>query len=208
MSTPPIESGQQVPVCIITGGNSGIGKAAAVGIAKKGFHTVIVARDEARGRAAKEEIQSTGGSGKVDLVLGDLGSLDATRRLAGDLLSRYDRIDVLINNAGLWNSTRTETPDGLEITFAVNHLAHFLLTNFLLNRIKDSAPSRIINVSSALHRDGSIDFLDLQAEHSYGKVQAYSNSKLCNMAIHPRIVATPRGFRGDRQRPPPRCRSD
>lgn len=167
-------------VCIVTGGNSGIGLSTAIGLARQGAKTVIVSRSLERGQAAVESVRAATGV-SVDLVQGDLGSLATTRALAEELLERYPEIHVLVNNAGLWLAERTLTPDGLETTFAVNHLGPFLLTNLLLERLIASGPARIVNVSSAGHRQGKLKFDDLQAERGYGKVQAYCDSKLCNV---------------------------
>src|SRR4029453_12921061 len=117
----------------------------------------------------------------VHLLLANLSSQEEVRRLADEFKEAYPRLDVLINNAGVFRSERTTTPDGLETTFAVNHLAHFLLTDLLLDVLKASAPSRIVNVSSGEHSNGIIDFDDLQGEKGYKGAKAYSQSKLANV---------------------------
>jgi len=170
-------------VCMITGSNSGIGKYAALGLAKMGATVVMVCRDQSRGEAARDEIVGLSGSKKanVDLMLADLASLDSVRELANGFLQKYERLHVLINNAGLILSKRSVTKDGLETTFEVNYLSHFLLTNLLLGALKASAPSRIINVSSGAHTRGHIDFDDLQGEKGYSGMRAYSQSKLAQV---------------------------
>lgn len=168
-------------VCVITGASSGIGKATAAGLSRLGATVVMVCRDRARGEAAQKEVQQQRGASAVDLVLADLCSLQSVRQLAAELKERYPHIHVLINNAGALNPTRRLTVDGLEQTFAVNHLAGFLLTHLLLDVLKKSAPARIINVSSGAHQMGAIDFDDLQAEKRYTQLKAYSQSKLANV---------------------------
>lgn len=169
-------------VCVVTGGNSGIGLHTAIGLARQGGRVAIVSRNSDKGEAAVQSIRAAAGAdARVDLVVGDLGSLASTRALAADLLARYPALHVLVNNAGLWMTERTETADGLETTFAVNHLAPFLLTNLLLERLIASAPARIVNVSSEGHRRGRLDWDDLQAVRGFGKIKAYCDSKLANV---------------------------
>ena len=174
---------------IVTGGNSGIGLETAVALARDGATTVITARDERRGTAAVADIKARSGSGDVDLVVFDLGSLASVREGAGQLLDRCARIDVLVNNAGVVLSQRTETVDGFETTFAVNHLGPFLLTQLLLDRIKSSAPARIVNVSSTAHgaaRHG-LDFDDLQATGTYRGMQVYAWLQARQHLLHDRV---------------------
>lgn len=169
-------------VCVVTGGNSGIGLHTVIGLARQGARVALVSRSRERGEAALEQARAAAGpDARLDLVVGDLGSLASTRALADDLLGRYPALHVLVNNAGLWMTTRTETADGLETTFAVNHLAPFLLTNLLLERLIASSPARIVNVSSEGHRRGRLDWDDLQATRGFGKVKAYCDSKLANV---------------------------
>ena len=168
-------------VCLITGATSGIGKATAMGLANMGASVVMVGRDRGRGEAALAEIKEKSANASVDLLLADLSSQEEVRRLADEFKEAYPRLDVLINNAGVFRSERITTADGLEMTFAVNHLAYFLLTNLLLDVLKASAPSRIVNVSSGDHRNGTIDFDDLQGEKGYKGAKAYSQSKLANV---------------------------
>ena len=152
---------------LITGGIGGIGRAAAMGLASMGARVGITGRDRARAERAAATIVRESGNPAVDIFVADMSSQTEVRRLAGEVLSTYPRLDVLINNAGVFRSERTTTADGLETTFAVNHLADFLLTNLLLDRLKASAPSRIVNVASVDHSNATIDFDDLQGEKGY-----------------------------------------
>jgi retinol dehydrogenase 12 len=193
---------------LITGATNGIGRVAALELAKMGADVVVVGRSREKTQAVVNEIRTQGG--KVDMLLADLSSLDEVRRLAAAFKSKYNRLDVLINNAGAFFSSRHETVDGYEMTFALNHLAYFVLTNELLDVLKDSAPARIINVSSDAHRGTSLNFDDLNRKKSYSGsgFGVYSESKLANVlftyelarrlqgtdvtvnALHPGFVAT------------------
>jgi NAD(P)-dependent dehydrogenase (short-subunit alcohol dehydrogenase family) len=166
---------------LITGGTSGIGKATAVALAAMGADVVVVGRNRERGEVALGEIKSQSHSESVELMLADLSVQDEVRGLAGAFLERYDRLDVLANNAGLVQSKRTETADRIETTLAVNHLAPFLLTNLLLDRLKQSAPSRVITVSSEAQRWGDMDFDDLQSTQKYRGFPVYGMTKLANI---------------------------
>jgi len=168
-------------VCLITGANSGIGKATALGLAKLDATVVIVSRDKDKGEAALLEIRTRSGNKNVDAMVADLSSQDSVRELAHDFKARYKKLHVLINNAGVFLPKRVPTVDGLEATFATNHLGHFLLTNLLLDVLKASAPSRIINITSSAHRGTEMDFEDLQGEKKYSGFHAYSQSKLANV---------------------------
>jgi NAD(P)-dependent dehydrogenase (short-subunit alcohol dehydrogenase family) len=165
-------------VCMITGANSGIGKATALELAGMGMTLVMIARDQQKGELAMSEIRKQTGNDSIDLLLADLSSLQSVRDLAQRFQSKYPKLHVLINNAGLFNQRRHVTPDGYESTFAINYLAPFLLTNLLLDQLKSSAPSRIVNVSSVGHYNGHIDFDDLNMEKNYGGWKAYQQSKL------------------------------
>jgi NAD(P)-dependent dehydrogenase (short-subunit alcohol dehydrogenase family) len=202
---------------VVTGATSGIGVETAVALAGAGARVVITGRDRARGEAAVEDIKRRSGSQMVALVVFDLGDLSSVRAGAGEILARCPRIDVLVNNAGIVLSDRRVTPDGLEATFAVNHLGPFLLTELLLDRIKASAPARIVNVASTAHKGArrGLDFDDLQSERAYRALQVYSKSKLANIqfttelarrlagtgvtanSLHPGTVATGYGRDGD-----------
>src|SRR4051794_24103750 len=132
---------------LVTGGSGGIGKATALGLARMGAHIAITGRDSGRTEGAAREIRAAGG-GQVDVFVADLSSQSEVRRLAGEVLQRLPRIDVLVNNVGGYWNTRHVTADRLEHTFALNHLAPFLLTNLLLDRLQQSAPARVVTVSS------------------------------------------------------------
>jgi len=192
---------------LVTGGTSGIGRATATGLAAKGARLAIIGRDRGRTDGAAREIRAAGG-GQVDVFVADLSSQSEVRRLADEVLQSLSRIDVLINNVGGYWNTRHVTADGLEHTFALNHLAPFLLTNLLLDRLKQSAPARVVTVASNAHSMGRIDFDDLQGERSYSGATAYNQSKLANVlftyelarrlqatavtanALHPGVVRT------------------
>jgi NAD(P)-dependent dehydrogenase (short-subunit alcohol dehydrogenase family) len=175
---PPLQTTMQGKICMITGANSGIGKVTALGLAQMGATVVMVCRDRARGEEAQREIQIKSGNDAVDLLLADLSSQQSIRQLAATFRQRYRHLHVLINNAGAGFTERRETVDGLEMTFAVNYLAPFLLTNLLLDVLKNSAPARIINVDSDNHRFVRLDMQDLQLQHRYGFLRAYGRSKL------------------------------
>jgi len=168
-------------ICLITGATSGIGRATAMGLANMGASVVMVGRDRGRGEDALAEIKEKSGNASVDLMLADLSSQEEIRRLADEFKEAYPRLDVLINNAGVIRSERITTQDGLETTFAVNHLAYSLLTKLLLDVLKASAPSRIVNVASGDHSNGTIDFDNLQGEKEYKGPKAYSQSKLATV---------------------------
>jgi retinol dehydrogenase 14 len=165
---------------LVTGGTAGIGKATALGLAAMGAHLAITGRDRGRAESAAREIRAAGG-GQVDVFVADLSSQSEVRRLADEALQRLSRIDVLVNNAGGYWNTRHITADGLERTFALNHLAPFLLTSLLLGRLMQSAPARVVTVSSNMQAIGRIDFDNLQSERSYSGAHAYNQSKLANV---------------------------
>ncbi len=166
---------------LVTGGTGGIGKAAAIGLAALGARVGITGRDQARTEAAAAAIRAAPGSPAVDAFAADMSAQAGVHRLAAQVLDTYPRLDVLVNNAGGFWAHRHVTADGLEHTFALNHLAPFLLTSLLLDRLTASAPARIVTVSSAAHARGRIDFADLQGERNYSGQRAYSQSKLANV---------------------------
>ena len=169
-------------ICIITGANSGIGKATAIGLAKMNATIVMICRSKERGEEAQKEIIELTGNKKVDLLLCDLSSQESIRKFVSEFKSKYQKLHILINNAGVMLSKRGISVDGFEMNFAVNHLAPFLLTNLLLDELKKSAPSRIINVSSAAHRMAKMNFDDLQSEkRKYRLMKIYGASKLALM---------------------------
>ncbi|MDQ1617744.1 MAG: hypothetical protein QOE19_313 [Actinomycetota bacterium] len=192
---------------LVTGATGGIGRATALGLAAKGAHLAITGRDRERTEEAAREIRAAG-SGQVDAFVADLSCQSEVRRLADEVLQLLPRIDVLVNNVGGYWNTRHVTADGLEHTFALNHLAPFLLTDLLLDRLKQSATARVVTVSSKAHAAGHIDFDDLQGERAYSGARAYSQSKLANVlftyelarrlqgssvtadALHPGVVRT------------------
>ena len=192
---------------LVTGGTGGIGRATALGLATMGAQLAVTGRNRERTESAAREIRAIGG-GQVDVFVADLSSQSEVRRLAVEVLQTYPRIDVLVNNVGGYWNTRHVTADGLEHTFALNHLAPFLLTNLLLDQLKQSAPARVVTVSSNAHATGRIDFDDLQGERSYSGSKAYNQSKLANVlftyelarrlqpsavtanALHPGVVST------------------
>ena len=170
----------QGQVCVVTGATSGIGKAAAAALAQQGAEIIVVGRDPARAEATAAAIQADGAPPpKVEIA--DLARLDQVRALAGRLNQTLDRIDVLINNAGLVLNERRVTPDGYEYVFAVNHLAPFLLTNLLRPKLTASAPARVITVSSDAHTAARLDLDDPNLEHGWSSWRSYSNSKLANI---------------------------
>lgn len=209
----PTTPALQGKVCLITGATSGIGAVAARELARLGAQVVLVGRDPGKCQAAVRQIQTETGNPAVEALRAELSSQQEVRHLARQFRDRHARLDVLVNNAGgLWMK-RQLTADGLEMTFAVNHLAYFLLTQLLLDMLKASTPARIINVSSRAHRRATLNFDDLQGERHYGGWQAYCRSKLANLlftyelarrlegtgvtanALHPGFVTT--GFAGN-----------
>ncbi len=178
MTATPSMTGKTV---LVTGGTGGIGKATAVGLAGLGARVGITGRDRARGEAAAADIRAASGNPAVDVFTADLSSQAQVRRLAGEVLDAYPRLDVLVNNVGGFWAHRHETVDGLEHTFALNHLAPFLLTHLLLDRLTASAPARVVTVSSGAHATGRIDFDDLQGSTAYSGQRAYAASKLANV---------------------------
>lgn len=180
-------------VVLITGGTSGIGKAAATALAAMGAEVVVTGRSRERGETAVEEIRRGAGNEDVSLVLADLSVQAEVRRLAEEFGRSHDRLDVLVNNAGVILSRRTETPDSIETTLAINHLAPFLLTNLLLEVLKESAPSRIVTVSSEARRGAQIDFEDLQSERRYRGFEVYGMTKLANILFTYELAERLRG---------------
>ncbi len=195
-------------VCLITGATSGIGLAAAEGLARLGATTLLVGRHPGRLEAAVARVRARGEASRVHGFLADLSDMAQVRRLAKEVLESFPRLQVLVNNAGVFFLHRQKSVDGFEMTLAVNHLAPFLLTNLLLDALRAGAPTRIVNVASAAHHDGCIHFEDLQLRRGYNGWKAYAQSKLANVlftyelarrlegtgvtvnALHPGWVAT------------------
>jgi NAD(P)-dependent dehydrogenase (short-subunit alcohol dehydrogenase family) len=198
--------------CLITGASSGIGRATAIELARMGATLVLVCRDRSRGEAALAEVQRNARGGGAQLMLADLASQESIRALAREYLATQRPLHVLINNAGVVNTRRSLTIDGIETVFAVNHLAYFLLTHLLLERLRASTPARIVNVASEAHKFGALDFDDLGGERRYRPMRIYGQSKLANIlftyelarrldgtgvtvnCLHPGAVATGLGF--------------
>jgi retinol dehydrogenase 14 len=192
---------------LVTGGTGGIGRATALGVAAMGAEVAITGRDPARAQAAASDIRARTGA-QVCVFIADLSSQSEVRRLAAEVLDRLSQLDVLVNNVGGYWNTRHATADGLERTFAVNHLAPFLLTNLLLSRLKQGVAARVVTVASHAHAQGRIDFDDLQGDRSWSGARAYNQSKLANVlfsnelarrlhgsgvianALHPGVVST------------------
>ena len=166
---------------LITGATSGIGEAAATQLAARGAAIVAVVRDRRRGEQTVARIRAATGNEQLELLVGDLAVQAEVRRVAGEFKSRHDRLDVLINNAGAVFGSRRLTADGLELTFALDHLAYFLLTGELLELLESSAPARIVCTSSDASEQGHIDFDNLQLEGGYKPFRAYANAKLANI---------------------------
>ena len=174
-------SGMTGKTVLVTGGTGGIGKATAVGLAGLGARVGITGRDQARGEAAAADIRAASGNPAVDVFTADLSWQAQVRWLAGEVLDAYPRLEVLVNNVGGFWAHRHVTADGLEHTFALNHLAPFLLTHLLLDRLTASAPARVVTVSSGAHATGRIDFDDLHGSAAYSGQRAYNASKLANI---------------------------
>ncbi len=201
-------------VVVVTGANAGIGKAAALALARMGARVGMVSRSRERGETARADVVRESGSAAVELFLADLSAQGEVRRLAAEIRERCGRLDVLVNNAAVYTRERTLSPDGIELQFAVNHLAPFLLTGLLLDLLERSAPARVVTVSSEAHRPVHLDWDDLQGERRYLGLRAYGAAKLANLlftrelarrmagrgvtanAVHPGVVATELLFGG------------
>jgi retinol dehydrogenase 14 len=167
--------------CLVTGANSGIGFVMARELARMGATVVMVCRNQSKGEVARTEIKNSTKNESVELMISDLALLDSVRNLAKDFKQKHEKLHVLVNDAGLILGKRITTPDGLETTFQVNYLSHFLLTLLLLDCLKASAPSRIVNVSSDAHFSGHMNFDDLQEQNGYGSMKSYCQSKLAQV---------------------------
>lgn len=198
-------------VCLVTGGTSGIGYVTARELAKVEANVVITARSEEKGKRSVEKLRAESGNSKINALIADFSFQSQVRKLVEEFKRQYDRLDVLINNAGAIYFRRTLTQDGIEMTFAANQLAPFLLTNLLLERLVSSAPARVVNVASNAHEGHVINFDDLEGERNYSFMNAYGQSKLANVmftyeldrrlagsevtvnAVHPGYVGTNMG---------------
>ncbi|MGB0932274.1 MAG: SDR family oxidoreductase [Chitinophagales bacterium] len=199
----------QGKIAIVTGGNAGIGKQTAIGLAKKGATLVLFCRNEEKGKTAQKEIKTQTGNQSIDLIQCDLSSLQSVKKAATEFQNKYDKLDILINNAGLFFDRLSHTSDGFETQFQVNHLSHFYLTSLLLGLLKKSNSARIVNVSSAAHRGRKIDFENLvYGKEKYDGLDVYGQTKLANVlftyelsrrfaaqgissfALHPGVVRT------------------
>ncbi len=170
-------------VCLVSGATAGIGEAAALLLAQRGATVVGIGRNPAKNEASTKMIREKTGNPAVGYLLADLSSQEDIRAVAQQFLSKYERLDVLVNNAGATFGERHESVDGIEMTFALNHLGYFLLTNLLLDILETSAPSRVINVSSSLHKLGKLNFDDIPFKNGYARSKAYQRSKLANIAF-------------------------
>jgi retinol dehydrogenase-12 len=196
------------PVALVTGATAGIGLETAIGLARAGMRVILHGRDPMRTEEARYIAADQSGSTRIEPMVADFASLGAVRGVAEKVLAAHDRLDVLVNNAGLIAPRFRLSEDGYELTVAVNHLAPFLLTNLLLDRLRASAPSRIVTVASMAHRGARIDLATLTGPQDWAPLKAYGRSKLCNIlftralarrlegsdvtatCLHPGIVAT------------------
>jgi NAD(P)-dependent dehydrogenase (short-subunit alcohol dehydrogenase family) len=177
--TSPLLRGKRI---VLTGGSRGIGRAASRALVAMGANVSLVVRDRARGEVAASELAAMAGAGALDLFVADLSVMDEVRRVAAEIAKKHERIDVLVNNAGAVFGERAVTKDGLERTFATNHVAYFLLTRLLLDRLKAASPSRVVSVASEAHRGArGVSWDDLQHEKRYSSLGAYAESKLMNI---------------------------
>jgi NAD(P)-dependent dehydrogenase (short-subunit alcohol dehydrogenase family) len=174
-------NGMDGKICLVTGATSGIGLATARELVMRGATVVLVGRNPKKCKAEVEKLRRACGEGRADFILADLSCQGDVRNAAREFKERYERLDVLVNNAGAYFVGRSLSVDGLEMTFALNHLAYFLLTHLLLELLKASKTARIVTVASSAHQNGKIDFDDLQGEKHYDWLEAYAQSKLANL---------------------------
>jgi NAD(P)-dependent dehydrogenase (short-subunit alcohol dehydrogenase family) len=167
--------------CMVTGASSGIGREISLGLAKLGARVIMVSRDVPRGKAALEYVHKGSGNLSVELMLADLSSQAQVRALAGALRSKTGELHLLVNNAGIIMGKRELSVDGIEMTFAVNYLAYFMLTNLVVDLLKQGAPARVVNLTSSVHRSARLDFDNLQGEKRYNRDGAYAQSKLADI---------------------------
>ncbi len=167
-------------LCVVTGANAGIGKQTAIGLARLGARVVMVCRNPERGEAARADVASATGA-EIELMQCDMASFASMRDFAARFAERHDRLDVLVNNAGMMFAKRELTEDGLESTFAVNHLGYYMITNLLRDLLIQSAPARVVVVASTAHKRARLDWENLQGEKRFSSFKAYALSKLCNI---------------------------
>ena len=170
-----------VKIAVVTGATSGIGRVTAVALAKEGMHLVLPVRNMDKGKAFKEELAELTGNKEVEVMHCNLASFDSIRQFAASFREKYDRLHLLVNNAGTWETKRKLSEDGVEMNFAVNHLAPFLLTNLLVDTIVASAPARIVNVSSTAHKQATMNFNDLEGQKRWSSMRSYGQGKLANI---------------------------
>lgn len=168
-------------VCLVTGASAGIGKETALGLANKGATVIMHGRHPARSQKALEYVRSRSGNPNVEMIEADFSEMSEVRGLAETVKSKYTRLDVLVNNAGMLRTARQMTPDGFEYTLALNHLAPFLLTHLLFDLLKASTPSRVVNMASSAHYGGHVNFNNLQSAGIFNPVNTYSTTKLMNV---------------------------
>jgi NAD(P)-dependent dehydrogenase (short-subunit alcohol dehydrogenase family) len=170
-------------LCVVTGANSGIGKETVRAFANQGAYVIMVCRNEQRAKQAQQEIISDTGHRDIEIMLADLALQYDVREVVNQITQKFDKVDVLVNNAGIIADERQETVDGIERTLAINHLAPFLLTNLLFDHLKNAREARVTNVSSEVHRMGAnnFDINNLQLTEGYSPMKAYGISKLCNI---------------------------
>lgn len=178
---------------LITGANTGIGKETAVDLARRGAKVILACRDMGRASKAAEEIKKRSGNDNIVVRRLNLDSLKSVRALAKEIQETEDRLDILINNAGIMMCPKWQTEDGFEMQFGVNHLGHFLLTNLLLDMLKKSTPSRVVNVSSLAHETGKIHFDDINMDKNYDSYTSYLQSKLANVLFNRELAVRLKG---------------
>lgn len=166
---------------IVTGANSGMGLATTIELARQGYRVIMACRSEKRGQEALQEAVRQSGSSAIELMLCDLGSLESIRQFARTFRERHDRLDVLVNNAGVVMIKRKETSDGFEQSIGINHLGHFLLTLLLIEPLKAAKQGRVVNVSSGAYKAGKIHFEDPHLHKGYNPIKSYAQSKLANV---------------------------
>ena len=202
------EDSTEQRVIVVTGANAGIGKEMVRQLAEQGHHVVAVSRSREKGERALDEVRAAVPSATIDLVQGDLSTIAGVKALAETLLAQYPRIHVLINNAGVWMTKRELNADGLEMTYMVNHMAPFILSNLLLDRLSESAPARIVNVNAGLYAMGEANLEQVPTGENFHRFKTYMHSKMCNMlatmelarriegngvtvnALHPGVIRT------------------